>query len=262
MGGAGTNSIAQVKAGTDTGTPTAVTNVSLRGLSVDGVTDFNDGTNRDIAVAGSSPDQSAPHAMSEFHGYVQTSFDGWPDAGFNITPANGWGDATHYNPSFVQVGCNYSQKHDTANDRIHHRWTTFTSASASSFSYSAQDYVGLDSATFQAKADYTTTASSGGATGASFENPASYSPASGTWANVSTSSYSPTWQWVVEINGGNNGTAIISSAFSSIYFYNRATLSGVTYPSTADGYNGNQYYRSSGHVMYLAATRGNFAVPR
>lgn len=72
MGGAGTNSIAQVKAGTDTGTPTAVTNVSLRGLSVDGVTDFNDGTNRDIPVAGSSPNQTAPHAMSEFRGYVQT----------------------------------------------------------------------------------------------------------------------------------------------------------------------------------------------
>ena len=72
MGGAGTNSIAQVKAGTDTGTPTAVTNVSLKGLSVDGVTDFNDGTNRDIAVAGSTPNQTAPFAMSEFHGYVQT----------------------------------------------------------------------------------------------------------------------------------------------------------------------------------------------
>lgn len=74
MGGAGTNSIAQVKAGTDTGTPSAVQNVSLRGLSVDGVTDFNytGGANTDIAVAGSSPDQSAPHAMSEFRGYVQT----------------------------------------------------------------------------------------------------------------------------------------------------------------------------------------------
>ena len=73
MGGAGTNSIAQVKAGTDTGTPSAVQNVSLRGLSVDGVTDFQyiGGANTDIAVAGSSPDQSAPHAMSEFHGYVQ-----------------------------------------------------------------------------------------------------------------------------------------------------------------------------------------------
>ena len=74
MGGAGTNSIAQVKAGTDTGTPSAVQNVALRGLSVDGVTDFNytGGANTDIAVAGSSPDQSAPHAMSEFHGYTQT----------------------------------------------------------------------------------------------------------------------------------------------------------------------------------------------
>lgn len=92
MGGAGTNSIAQVKAGTDTGTPTAVTNVSLRGLSVDGVTDFNDGTNRDIAVSGSSPDQSAPHAMSEFHGYSQFSWG---------TPNNTVGGGTPFNLNFA-----------------------------------------------------------------------------------------------------------------------------------------------------------------
>ena len=74
MGGAGTNSIAQVKAGTDTGIPSAVQNVSLRGLSVDGVNDFQyaGGVAVDIAVAGSSPDQTAPHRMSEFRGYVQT----------------------------------------------------------------------------------------------------------------------------------------------------------------------------------------------
>ena len=74
MGGTGTNSIAQVKAGTDTGTPSAVSNVSLRGLSVDGVNDFQytGGAYVDIAVAGSSPNQTAPHAMSEFRGYVQT----------------------------------------------------------------------------------------------------------------------------------------------------------------------------------------------
>ena len=72
MGGTGTNSIAQVKAGTDTGTPSAVQNVSLQGLSVDGVTDFQyiGGATTDIPIAGSSPDQVAPHAMSEFHGYV------------------------------------------------------------------------------------------------------------------------------------------------------------------------------------------------
>lgn len=74
MGGAGTNSIAQVKAGTDTGTASAVQNVSLRGLSVDGVNDFQyiGGAATDIAVAGNSPDQVAPHAMSEFHGYIQS----------------------------------------------------------------------------------------------------------------------------------------------------------------------------------------------
>jgi len=77
MGGAGTNSIAQVKAGTDTGTPSAVQNVSLRGLSVDGVNDFQytGGAYVDLPVSGSSPDQTAPHRMSEFYGYSQ-SF--WP----------------------------------------------------------------------------------------------------------------------------------------------------------------------------------------
>jgi len=72
MGGTGTNSIAQVKAGTDTGTPSAVSNVSLRGLSVDGVNDFQytGGAYVDLPVSGSSPDQVAPHSMSEFHGYV------------------------------------------------------------------------------------------------------------------------------------------------------------------------------------------------
>ena len=73
MGGAG-DSIAQVKAGTDTGIPSAVQNVSLRGLSVNNVFDFQyiGGVSEDIPVVGSSPDQTPPHRMSEFRGYVQT----------------------------------------------------------------------------------------------------------------------------------------------------------------------------------------------
>jgi len=70
MGGAGTNSIAQEKAGTTSGTPSAVQNVSLRGLSVDGVNDFQFTGGAATDIAG-TPDGNAPFAMSEFHGYSQ-----------------------------------------------------------------------------------------------------------------------------------------------------------------------------------------------
>ena len=53
--------------------PAATQNISLKGLSVDGVNDFQfvGGALTDIAVAGSSPDQAAPHRMGEFSGYEQ-----------------------------------------------------------------------------------------------------------------------------------------------------------------------------------------------
>ena len=81
MGGTGTNSIAQEKAGTTSGTPTAVSSVSLKGLSVDGVRDFISGGSTNVDITG-SPNQTAPYAMSEFHGYSQ-SF--WPSAPGSIT---------------------------------------------------------------------------------------------------------------------------------------------------------------------------------
>lgn len=262
MGGTGTNSIAQVKAGTDTGTPSAVQNVSLRGLSVDGVNDFQytGGAYVDLPVSGSSPDQVAPHSMSEFHGYVNSSFDDWPTSGLITTPDSQWGQKSHNDPSTVQVGCNYGQFHDTTNDRIRHRWTTFDSSAASVYSYADQDYIGMDSAQFQAKADYTTTTIAG-TNEAVFQNPASFSPASGVWTNTSTSTYSPVWQWTITINSGGSASSSISSGLGGVFFYNRATLNGVTYPSTSDGYDGNQYYRSDGNTISLTAARSQFAQP-
>ena len=49
---------------------TARTNISLKGLSVDGVDDSSGG---DIA---GTPDGNVPYAMSEFHSYAQASFNG------------------------------------------------------------------------------------------------------------------------------------------------------------------------------------------
>lgn len=84
MGGAGTNSIAQVKAGTDTGTPSSLQNVSLYGLSVDGINDFQytGGALTDIT---GSPNQVAPYKMSEFHGYSQVVPFSWGTPG-TVTP--------------------------------------------------------------------------------------------------------------------------------------------------------------------------------
>lgn len=73
MGGAGTNSIAQEKAGTASGTPSSVTNVSLKGLSVDGVTDFQYTGGAAVDITG-TPDGNTPYRMSEFHGYSHGSW--------------------------------------------------------------------------------------------------------------------------------------------------------------------------------------------
>ena len=72
MGGTGTNSIIQEKSGTTSGTPTAHQNVSLYGLSVDGVNDYQSPGGAYIDITG-SPNQSAPYKMSEFSGWSATS---------------------------------------------------------------------------------------------------------------------------------------------------------------------------------------------
>lgn len=173
MGGSGTNSIAQVKAGTDTGTPSAVQNVSLRGLSVDGVTDFNytGGANTDIAVAGSSPDQSAPHAMSEFHGYVQAAMGSFPAFSQGYTSAAMTGSTTgtsfngyqtHFsNQTGIQVGAFavVGFRHTPSNGYVTMEFYSGSNASAATTYYQKIPYTGLSNATWSVKYEYPNTSS-------------------------------------------------------------------------------------------------------
>lgn len=173
MGGSGTNSIAQVKAGTDTGTPSAVQNVSLRGLSVDGVTDFNytGGANTDIAVAGSSPDQTAPHAMSEFHGYVQAAMGSFPAFSQGYTSAAMTGSTTgtsfsgyqtHFsNQSGIQVGAFavVGFRHTPSNGYVTMEFYSGSNASAATVYYQKIPYTGLSNATWSVKYEYPNTSS-------------------------------------------------------------------------------------------------------
>jgi len=180
-------------------------------------------------------------SFSEWRGVSGVSLNTWPLSGIASAPSP-WGSQSRTDANFAQVGCNYAQKVDTANDRLEHRFSTFNSSAPQTFSYAYQGYTGLDSATFEAKAVYSV--SSSGTVG-SVDNPTAGSPSSGTWTTVSTSSYSPIWQWTVTVSSGSGTRSLSGNAT----FYMRASLGGTYYPNST-GYN------SGTRFISLSATRG------
>jgi hypothetical protein len=199
------------------------------------------GTNRSISAEFGG---SEPHSLSEyydkgnapssgeismgddFYGTSNVSLNGWPSS----APNTSWGQRSFSHSTYAQVFCNYGAKHDQTNDKIHHRWTTADSSAASSYTYADQSYTGLDSATIQMK--YTV---SGQNTSGSTSTP---STSSGTWANMSTSTYSPVFQWSATKSSGS-GTSSITSNANGVQFYVRASLSGTYYPNST-GYSSPQ----------------------
>ena len=179
--------------------------------------------------------------MDDFAGATAATLSAWPVSGISGAPSP-WGFKSFTSSFYAQVGCTYAQKVDTANDRLEHRFSTYDSGAAQTFSYSYQTYVGLDTATFECKSVYSV--SSSGTVG-SVENPTGGAPSSGTWATVSTSSYSPFFQWKVTVSSGSGTRSLSGSAT----FYMRASLSGTYYPSSS-GYN------SGSKNISLSATRG------
>jgi len=175
----------------------------------------------ETAIEGLSTLNESPFAMSEFYGYTHvtdafpgTGEDSWfqhsVGLGGDAPPsggASGWGSASVTHVSYAQAGCNVGFQNEQNDDRIAMRWTTFTSAAASSYAYAYVGYDGFDSNTFYAKCDYAVNSS--GFVG-SVENPASYSPSSGTYTAISTSTYSPIWQWSATVSSGS-GTRSLSS---------------------------------------------------
>ena len=116
MAGAGTNSIAQEKAGTTSGTPSAVENVSLRGLSVDGVNDFTYTGGAAVDITG-SPNQTAPYAMSEFYGYSQFSWGSPSTPSTNVAYIFNK-DTESLNSQSVTVATTVNIRHLVASKRI------------------------------------------------------------------------------------------------------------------------------------------------
>jgi len=188
--------------------------------------------------------------MDDFAGASAAAFPGsgeptWFSAALAEVPNAGSMSKSMTNSSFAQAGFNCGFQNDTTNDRIAMRYSGYTSAAASSFTYAYVGYDGHASTTFQAKCDYAVV--SGGFVG-SVENPTSGSPASGTYANISTTVYSPLWEWKVTVNSGS-GTRSLSSMVSG---GNSPMWSVRAGSGTAiDGPN------ASGQNLSLSATRGN-----
>ena len=197
--------------------------------------------------------------MDDFAGATAASFPASGSAWFQVSTGLGttdapemlWGDANHSSASTSQVGCNLGFQNDTTNTRIALRSTTYTSSAASSYTYNYVSYSGYSGTTFRAKCVYATTAGGTNFSG-SVENPASYSPASNTFANVSTSNYSPIWQWTATCSSGSGTKTITSSTHP--YWTVQAGTSG-------DSLSGPTYGSTTGNSISLSANRGTQGPP-
>lgn len=193
------------------------------------------------------------HDLDDFAGL---SNDAFPGSGENSWfQASGLGGDLPTNQQFSQsithatyaaAGCTSAYQNDTANDRIASRTSGYTSAAAQVYTYAYIGYDGHSSTTFQAKCDYSV--SSSGFVG-SVQNPASFSPATGVWTNISTSSYSPMWLWEASVTSPSTGTRSLSSISGTAPDFSvRAGSSGSGISGTARG-------------ISLSATRGTAGGP-
>jgi hypothetical protein len=218
-----------VEVGGTSGTTVSLNDADVRGIGApDSTYDGGDGINTTSGTTIS---------IGEFRNAQDASLNTWPLSGLSTAP-DPWGFQSYTSSFYAQVGCNYAQKVDTANDRLEHRFTTFNSGAPQTFTYAYQGYVGLDSATFEAKAVYSTTTSGAGTSSTT-------GPTTNTWTTVSTSTYSPLWQWLATVSSGS-GTRYVNG---SVTFYMRASLSGTYYPNSTG-------YDSGSKNISLSATRG------
>ena len=172
-----------------------------------------------------------------------------------------WGHKNYTNASSAEVTAEVAFQNDQANDRIALRDSTTDSSASPTYNYSYISYTGYATETFRAKCQYSVNASS--IFTASAENPASYSPATNTYANISTSSYSPKWTWSVTANSGTEtGTLSASTGTSASSDRPYWTIANSVETDTLSGpettFQGTTTY---GNSVSLTATRGTTQGP-
>ena len=209
-------------------------------------------TNISLRATSSTAGKSTPDGFNEFQGFSAAAFPGsgeptWFNTGGGLpaeVPHASSMSQNITNTGSPSAGFDCGFQKDTTNDRITLRYAGYTSAAATSYLYAYVGYDGHASTTFQAKCDYAVV--SGGFVG-SVQNPSSSSPASGTYANISTSSYSPLWLWRVEVNSGSGTrslSSMVSGGDSPMWSVRAGSGTAISGPG------------SSGQNLSLQATRG------
>ena len=213
-------------------------NISLRGLSVDGISDYQAAGSSIMIDTAGSPNQVAPYEMSEFSGWTHITLTDWPavNGGLGDMPPNQWATENYFNASVAQVYTSYAFAHDTTNNRLTHYASTGNSGAMQTWDYGYQTYTGLDSATFQVKAVYSTTGTGSYTT---MNNPDSQTPASGVWTDITADAGltygDERYMWLV----ADSSQSGVSRITGTVTFYVRALLDGVYYPDTT-GYSSGQ----------------------
>ena len=176
-------------------------------------------------------------------------------------PPFSWANESYTSTTSPQAGANLGFQNDQTNDRIAMRYSTFNSGSPQTFSYAYISYTGYATETFRAKCQYSVQA--GGFNSSNAENPSSGSPASNTYANISTSSYSPQWQWIAEAtSSATTCTLQASSGTSASDDRPYWTVANSTETDTVSGpestFGGTTTY---GAAVNLSATYGTQGGP-
>ena len=207
--------------------------------------------------------------FSDFHGVSAPETgnlsNSWYTGGLGAeVPGFQWGNQNITSTSSPQAGARLGFQNDQTNDRIAMRYAGFTSSAATSYSYAYISYTGYATETFRAKCQYSLTPG-GTNTSTCAQNPSSSSPASNTYANISTSTYSPEWLWSVSASSSsNNQTCTLSASSGTSASDDRPywTVANSTETDTVSGpettFSGTTTYGAS---VSLSATYGTQGGP-
>ena len=123
-------------------------NFSLRGLSSNSHNDSSGGNiNLNSDSSSNPPDQSAPHAMSEFYSYDHDFTAANPTVWSTIaTIPQSWGNVTNNNSSFgsATTSCHLGWVFQPNSNRVRLRHANFTQAAALTYSFVNTTYTGDD----------------------------------------------------------------------------------------------------------------------
>jgi hypothetical protein len=172
-----------------------------------------------------------------------------------------WGTQNITSGSSPSAGARLGFQNDQTNDRIALRYAGYKSSAATSYSFAYISYTGYATETFRAKCQYSATV--GGTNSSNAENPSSSSPATNTYANMSTSTYSPEWRWEVSATSSLTTCTISASSGSAPSSANPYwTIANSTESDTLSGpsttFGGTTTYGSG---MSLSATYGTTQGP-